>query len=147
MTRSKASLLLLTLTGCFHSSPDAAVLAPLVALLTQEPFDQSNQPEYLVFADELTATVFQSLKRDARYRIIPTGKPFVCPSEGPQCPRLSELRVRVNEFMGDSAIATMDRTYNGGGGLIRTGENILLVRRNGKWKIERVLSGFSAVLG
>jgi hypothetical protein len=66
MTRSKASLLLLTLMGCFHRSPDAAVLAPLVALFKEQPFDQSNQPEYLVFADELTASVFKSLRRDSR---------------------------------------------------------------------------------
>jgi len=146
MTRSKASLLLLTLMGCFHSSPDAAVLAPLVALFTQEPFDQSNQPEYLIFADELTASVFKSLRRDTRYRIVPTGKPFVCPSERPQC-HLSELRAGVNQLMGDSAIATMDRTYSSERGLIRTGENILLVRRNGKWKIERVINGFTLVAG
>src|ERR1700730_3266340 len=138
MTRSKASLLLLTLTGCFHSSPDAAVLAPLVALFKQQPFDQGNQPEYLVFADELTASVFKSLRRDSRYRILPTGNPFVCPSDGTQCPQPHELSVQVREMMGDSAVATMDRTYSSGRGLIRTGENILLVRRNGKWKVERV---------
>jgi hypothetical protein len=49
--------------------------------------------------------------------------------------------------MGDSAIATMDRTYSSGWGLIRAGENILLVRRNGKWKIERVINGFTNVAG
>jgi hypothetical protein len=130
--------------GCFHRPPDAAVLAPLVALFKEQPFDQSNQPVYLVFADELTARVFRSLRRDSRYRIVPTGKPFVCPSERPAC-RLSELRVGVNELMGDSAIATMDRTYSSGRGLIRTGENILLVRRNWNWKIERVLNGFEHV--
>jgi hypothetical protein len=81
MNRSTVSLLLSTLTACFHSSPDVAVLAPLVAQLREEPFDQSNQPEYLVFADELTATVFQSLRRDPRYRIVARGKLFVCPSD------------------------------------------------------------------
>jgi hypothetical protein len=145
MNRSKASLLLFTLTGCFHSSPDAAVLAPLVALFTQEPFDQSHQPEYLVFADELTASVFKSLRRDNRYRILPTGKPFVCPSVGAQCPQPHELNVHVMEMMGDSAVATIDRTYYRRQTLIRTGENILLVRRNGEWKIERVLNGFESV--
>jgi hypothetical protein len=61
--RSKASLLLFTLACCFHISPDAVMLAPLLAHLTQEPFDERHQPEYLVFADELTATVFKSLRR------------------------------------------------------------------------------------
>jgi len=49
------------------------------------------------------------------------------------------------EMMGDSAVATIDRTYYRGQTLIRTGENILLVRRNGEWKIERVLNGFESV--
>jgi hypothetical protein len=146
MTRSKASLLLFTLASCFHSSPDTAVLAPLVALFTQEPFDQSHQPEYLAFADELTASVFKSLRRDTRYKIVPIGKPFVCPSDIAQC-RRSELSVRVNRLMGDSAIATMQRIYPGGGRqAIAYGEHILLVRRNGKWRIERVLRGFSEIL-
>src|SRR6266849_4969871 len=141
MTRSKVSLLLFTLASCFHSSPDAAVLHPLVAHVTPEPFDQSNQPEYLVFADELTASVFKSVRRDNRYRILPTGKPFVCPSDGAPCPQPHERRVGVTEMMGDSAIATMERIYCRGQSPIRTGEDILLVRRNRKWKIERVLNG------
>jgi hypothetical protein len=145
MTRSKASLLFFTLASCFHSSPDAAVLAPLVAHLTQEPFDESHQPEYLVFADELTATVFKSLRRDTRYRILPTGKPFVCPSDGAKCPEPHELSVRVNELMGDSAIATMQRICSGRQP-IAYGEQILLARRNRKWRIERVLGGFANIL-
>ena len=79
MTRSKASLLLFALTGCLHRSPDAAVLAPIVPYLTQEPSDQSNGPEYVMFADQLTATVFESLKRNAHYRIGPMGTRLVCP--------------------------------------------------------------------
>ena len=146
IARSKASLLFFALASCFHSSPDAAVLAPLVAHFTQEPFDQSSQPEYLVFADELTASVFKSLRRDSRYRILPTGKPFVCPSDGAPCPQPHELSVHVTEMMGDSAIATINRTYYKGARLVRAGENILLVRRNRKWKIERILNGFENIL-
>ncbi len=141
MTKSRASLLLFTLAGCFHTSPDAAVLAPLVAHLTEEPFGQSNQPEYLVFADELSATVFKSLSQDTRYRIVLRGKPFVCPSDIAQC-RRSELRVRVEELMGDSAIATMERIYsNPDGHPTAYREQILLVRRNRKWRIGKVLGG------
>jgi hypothetical protein len=169
MTRSKASLLLFALTGCLHRSPDAAVLAPLVAYLTQEPLsvfqdcnvagyctdvlplmphhtDQSNQPEYIVFADQLTATVFESLKRDAHYRITPMGTRLACPS-GPHC---YSLGARVIKLMGDSAIATIVRTYrrfNWGptevviGGIIVYEDNFLLLRRGGKWRVEKRLNG------
>ena len=96
MTRLMASLVLFTLTGCVHRSPDAAVLAPLVAYLIQEPVDQSKQPEYLVFGDELTASLFKSLSQDSRYRVLPTGKPFVCPSDRAECPHPYQLSVGVS---------------------------------------------------
>lgn len=172
MTRSKVSLLLFALTGCLHRSPDAAVLAPLVPYLAQEPLsifqdcntagyctdvaltpqltDQSNQPEYIVFADQLTATVFESLKRDAHYEITPLGTRLVCPSIPAPRPHCYSLAARVIKLMGDSAIATMERTYprfNGGpeqvvlGGTIVYSDNFLLVRRSGKWRVEKRLDG------
>jgi hypothetical protein len=172
MTRSKASILLFALVGCLHGSPDAAVLAPLVAYLTQEPLsifqdcnvagyctdvalmpqltDQGNQPEYIVFADQLTATVFESLKRDAHYKITPMGTRLVCPSNPAPRPHCYDLRARVSALMGDSAIATIERTYrtsNSGprqavwGGTTRYEDNFLLVRRSGKWRVEKRLDG------
>ena len=156
MTRSKASLLLLALTGCLHRSPDAAVLAPLVVYLTQEPSDQSNQPEYIVFADQLTATVFESLKRDAHYKVIPMGTRLVCPSNPAPGPHCYELGARVIKLMGDSAIATIERTYstfNSGsrqavwGGIIRYSVDFLLLRRGGKWRVEKPISGSVMIAG
>ncbi len=174
MTRSKASLLLFALTGCLHRSPDAAVLAPLVAYLTQGPLpifqdcnvesgyctdvlplmpqhtDQSNQPQYIVFADQLTATVFDSLKRNAHYRITPMGTRLLCPSNPPPGPHCYSLGARVIKLMGDSAIATIERTYstfNSGpkqaafGGSIRYSDNFLLLRRSGKWRVEKRIDG------
>jgi hypothetical protein len=150
MTRSKASLLLFALTGCLYSSPDAAVLAPLVPYLTQEPPDQSNQPEYIVFADQLTATVFESLKRNAHYRITPMGTRLVCPSNPAPGPHCYSLGARVIKLMGDSAIATIERTYRRFdsrpeqvvlGETIVYSDNFLLVRRSGKWRVEKRLDG------
>jgi hypothetical protein len=150
MTRSKASLLLLALTGCLHRSPDAAVLAPLVVYLTQEPPGQSNQPEYVVFADQLTATVFESLKRNAHYRITPMGTRLVCPSNPAPRPHCYALAARVIKLMGDSAIASIERTYrtfNSGprqavwGGTMVYSDNFLLLRRSGKWRVEKRLDG------
>jgi hypothetical protein len=147
-TRLKASLLLFILTGCIHRSPDAAVLAPLVAYLTKDSVDQSPRPVYLVFADELTARVFKSLRQDSRYRILPAGKPVVCPSDGGECPHPYVLSVRVYKMMGDSAIATLQRSYsvNGGQQTITYSETILLVRRDRKWRIGKRLSGAAILL-
>jgi hypothetical protein len=139
------SLLLFFLASCFHHSPDEAVLAPLADEVSQIPVDQSKQPEYLIFADELTARVFKNLRRDPHYRILPIGKPFVCPSDGTPCPHPYELRARVETIMGDSAIATIQRIYaDSGGSGIAYREQILLIHRNGKWKVETVL-GYSAL--
>ncbi len=139
-------MLLLALTGCFHNSPEEEVLAPVVAEFTQAAVDQSKQPEYIVFADDFTAKIFESLRRDPRYRILSTGKPIVCPSGGTPCPQPYELSARVNSIEGDSAFATIQRIdASGGGHPIAYGEQILLVRRNGRWKVEKVL-GYSATL-
>jgi len=145
MTRSKASLLLLALTGCLHRSPDAAVLAPLVAYLPQEAPDQSNQPEYIVFADQLTATVFDSLKRNAHYRITPMGTRLVCPSNLAPGPNCYLLCARVTKLMGDSAIATIERRY--WGIPIVYDDNFLLWRRRGKWRVEKRMVGFVVNFG
>jgi hypothetical protein len=151
MARSIASLLLFTLTACLHSSPDAAVvLAPLANQITPESADQGNGPENLVFADSLTANVFRSLRRDARYRIIPSGTRLFCPSKAAEGPQGYLLRARVNQMMGDSAIATVERMCGapeGGmmGAMISTGVNYLLVRRSGKWKMEKPINGFSTI--
>jgi hypothetical protein len=95
----------------------------------------------LIFGDELTASLFKRLRQDSRYRILPTGKPFVCPSAGTECPHPYELSVRVNQRMGDRAIATIRRIVSDGGGhAVALSEAILLVRQDGKWRIESVLS-------
>jgi hypothetical protein len=138
-------LLLFTLAGCVHSSPDAADLAPLAAHLTHEVFDQSNQPDYLVFADQFTASVFRSLRRDARYRIVPPSTGLVCSSKAAEGQQGYLLRARVNQVKGDTAIVTTERMCSGLGGTISTGENYLLVRRSGRWRIETIISGFSTV--
>jgi hypothetical protein len=150
MTRSKASLLLFALTGCLHRSPDAAVLAPLVPYFTEEHNDQINQPEYIVFADQLTATVFESLRRNAHYRITPMGTRLVCPSNPAPWPHCYALGARVIVLIGDSAIASIERTssiFDSGprqavlGATRVYSDNFLLRRRSGKWRVEKRLDG------
>jgi hypothetical protein len=141
----KMALLLFTLAGCRHSSPDVAVLAALVPHLAPSVSDQSKEPENLVFADELTATVFKSLRRDAHFRILPNSARLVCPSPAAEGLQGYALRARVNQTMGDTAIATVERICSRAGGPLSTGEIYLLVRRNGRWRMERILNGFSMV--
>jgi hypothetical protein len=145
VSRPKMALLLFTLAGCRHSSPDVAMLAPLAAQLAPEASDQSKEPENLVFADELTATVFKSLRQDARYRILPNSARLVCPSPAAEGLQGYALRARVNQAMGDTAIATVERICSRVGGLLSTGEIYLLVRRNGRWRMEKIINGFSTV--
>ena len=142
---SKASLLLLTLGGCLHASTDAAVLAPLASEMTRGFPDQGDQPKYLIFGDQLTATVFKNLKRDRRYRIVSTDTRLVCPSKAAEGIQGYVLRVRVDKLMSDSAVATMERICSVSHQTISTGEHILLVRRGGKWKIDKVIDGFTMV--
>lgn len=145
MTRSWAAVLLFTLAGCIHSSPDAADLAPLAAYMTHEASDESNEPLVLRFADQFTATVFRSLGRDPRYKIHTDLARLVCPSKAAEVPQGYLLRARVNQVMGDSAIATTERMCGAPSGMITTGEHYLLVRRSGKWRIETIISGFTTV--
>jgi hypothetical protein len=141
----KILLLSFVLAGCVHRPPEEAVLAPLVTQFMQEPLDPSIQPaypEYIVFGDELTARVFRRLKDDPRYRIVPAGKAFVCSPDVTPCPSPRGLGAHVDWLKGDSAVAEIDRDYASGagrGGAVRESEQILLIRRNGQWKIEKVL--------
>jgi hypothetical protein len=157
MSRSTAPLLLFALTGCLHRSPEAPILAPFVASLAQEPSDQTNQPDYIAFADQLTATVFESLNSNAHYRVTPMGTRLECPANAPPEPHCYLLGARVVMQMGDSAVATIQRTYQtlppGPTQTIRIGGTIvyedryLLLRRSGKWKVEKRLDGSVMIPG
>ena len=144
-TTTKASLFFLfTLAGCFHESTDAAVLAPL-GQLRPEGSDYANQPQCIVFGDELTANVFRHLRRDSRYRIVSGDTRLGCASREGEEIQVYQLRVKVDKLMGDSALATMERTSAGSPGTIVRGEHILLVRRSGKWTIDRIIDGFATI--
>jgi hypothetical protein len=146
MTRSWQALVSFTLAGCIHNSPpDAADLAPLTAYMTDGASNQSNQPLVLRFADQFTASIFRSLRRDTRYRIDPDVTRLVCPGKAAEVPQGYLLRVRVNQVMGDSAIVTTERMCGANGGMITTGERFLLVRRGRKWRVETIISGFTTI--
>jgi len=145
------SAFLLVFTGCHHNSP-AAVLAPLPAYLTQLPTEETSQPQYLAFGDKLTATVFESLRQDPHYKIVPNGTPFVCPSKMTVGAQGYLLRARVIKMRGDSAIASITlicstaaqttsptQTWISGQSQMWS-EDFLLVRRGGKWQVDKRLN-------
>jgi hypothetical protein len=146
MARSTLTLLLLTLTACRHRSPDFALLAPLAAEVANGFSDQAVQPQYLIFADPLTAAVLKDVERNGRYRIAPSGASLLCPENPAEGTHGYEITVSVDMRMGDSAITSIRGICIGSHQTLSMGERIL-VRKSGKWAIERVLNGWTAVLG
>jgi len=154
-----AYLLLFIVIGCLRSSRDEAVLAPLGSQLEGGFADEGDQPVYVVFADPLTAGVFRNLGRvGGRYRVAPKDARLFCPSLDAKGMQGYQLRVSVASITGDSAFATIQKicavqrsdtiqAKEGGipfstiGQLISISENVLLMRVNGKWSFERVISG------
>jgi hypothetical protein len=140
MIRSKAPILVLALTGCLHASP-AAVLAPLGAgWLTLSPASQTTPPQYISFSNKLTATVFKGLRRDPRYRIVPTTSTLFCPSPQSDSTHGYVLNARVVQMKGDIAVAALVLTCRTGHGVINYESDYLLVRRGRKWQLDKPLS-------
>ena len=127
---------LFVFTGCHPNSP-ATVLAPLGRDLFQEPTNQASGPQYLSFADKLTATVFKRLRHDARYKIVPAGTPFTCPSRAGVGAQGYALSARVISVKGNSAIASIRCMCE----TLAYEVDYLLVRDAGEWKVDKRLSG------
>jgi hypothetical protein len=159
-----AFLLLFILIGCLRSSRDEAVLAPLGSQLEGGFADDGNQAVYVAFADPLTAGVFKNLGRvGGRYHVAPKEARLVCPSVNDRGMQGYQLRVSVDRITGDSAVATIQKIcapqrpdttqikeggirFNAMGQLISISENVLLLRVNGKWRFERVISGSTSIM-
>jgi len=138
--------LLLVLAGCVRRSPEAAVLMGFAHQPGDQIFDQDAQPEYLVFSDRLTASVFKGLTRSGRYRIAPESAPLFCPGTPVEGMHGYLLDARVDTVMGDSAIASIVLTCSRERNAIRSATDYLLLRQNGKWKVKKPLSGSEGVL-
>jgi hypothetical protein len=147
MARPTLAVLLLTLTACRHRSPDLAVLAPLAAEVANGFSDQAQQPQYLIFADPLTASVLKNVERNSRYRIAPDGTPLLCPENRAEGAHGYEIHLTVDTLMGDRAITSIQGICIGRHQTLSTSETILVVRKSRKWAIDKVLSFSTGVLG
>jgi hypothetical protein len=145
-SRSKLLLLLLLMIGCLERSSDANLLKPLASAYSNGFPGEPIQPQYLVFADPLTASILKNLARSRLYQMAPAETGILCPSNPAPGRHGYMLRLRVDAVMGDSAIVAAEQMCAGSHGVISTGVHYLVRKRRGKWEIDRPLDGWSTVL-
>jgi hypothetical protein len=141
--RSKFLLLLLPMIGCQHRSSEANLLRPLASAYSNGFPDDSVQPQYLAFADPLTASILKHLVRNGLYRMAPPGAPLFCPSNPAPGNHGYLLRLSVRNVMGDSAIVAAEQMCATTYGIISTGVNYLVRKKAGKWEIDKPISGWT----
>ena len=132
--------------GCQHRSSEANLLRPLASVYSTGFPDDSIQPQYLAFADPLTASILKNLVRNGPYRIAPPG-PLFCPSNPAAGNHGYQLRLLVRNVMGDSAIVAAEQMCATGYGIISTGVNYLVHKKRRKWEIVRPISGWITPMG
>ncbi len=132
-------LILVVSAGCFRYNSDSAILAELVPGPEGGFSENGIAAEYLAFDDELTASVFRGMER--RYRIAPTGTPLLCPSNPAEGMHGFNVRGRVMQRVGNQAVGDVEQRCLQPGDEMTISTNYLLTRRNGKWSIEKPLSG------
>ena len=145
--KSRLFLLLLPMIGCLHRSSEANLLRPLASVYSNGFPDDSVQPQYLAFADPLTASILKNLVRTGRYRLAPPGAALFCPSIRAPGNHGYMLGLRVREVMGDSALVAAEQMCATTYGIISTSVNYLLRKKAGRWKIDRPISGGTTISG
>jgi hypothetical protein len=138
-------LLLLPTIGCLHRSSEASLLRPLASVYSNGfPYD-SVQPQYLAFADPLTASILKNLVRNGRYQIAPKGAPVFCPADPARGNHGYMLALRVRQVMGDSALVAAEQMCATNYGIISTSVNYLLRKRGRRWEVVQPISGGTTV--
>jgi len=132
-------LILAVSAGCFRYNSDSAILAELVPGPQGGFSHEGIAAEYLAFDDELTASVFRVMER--RYRIAPAGTPLLCPSNPAEGMHGFNVRGRVAQRIGNQAVADVEMRCLIPGDEMSISTDYLLTRRNGKWSVEKPLSG------
>lgn len=140
------------LAACFHRSPELAILAPF-GEGDLYLFDDSTQANYVQFTDPTTASVFGDYVRSGRLRMAPKGSILLCPEIQTAGLHGYQLRVRVDQVMGDSAIASLSQvcktqlficdscTMIGGPTTIIRNTYYLMLRTNRRWRLGKGLGG------
>ena len=109
-------------------------------------------PEFVEFADPVSARVLGAAIREGKYRTRPSGQDLFCPGVAGSGNKGYVLSVHVYQVMGDTAFATLTWDCNpsppcpsgqlcGSMGIVRHMTNYLLVRTKGTWEIVRIVNG------
>jgi hypothetical protein len=141
--RSGLLFLLLPMIGCLHRSSEANLLRPLASVYSNGFPDDSVQPQYLRFADPLTASILKNLVRNGRYRLASPEAPLFCPSNPTPGNHGYLLRLLVRNVMGDSAIVAVEQMCATTYGIISTGVNYLVRKKGRKWELDKPISGWT----
>ena len=146
----------LLLAGCLRRSPEERILAVFSDIDAAKMFAGQAAPDYVGFADATSERVLGNVMRDGRYRIAPSHQPLYCPGVPAEGNHGYLLGARVPTMMGDTAFATITLECaanspcpNGqlcaSGGALEHQTNYLIIRTNGKWKLERALGGADVI--
>jgi hypothetical protein len=152
-----AALFVIGLSACVHRSPNERVLAAFSGDKSGPLFLGEPAPEYLGYADPVSARVLGAAFRDGEYRTPPPGQPLYCPGAAVSGNKGYVLSVHVNQAMGDTAFATLTEDCAQSGtcpsgqscasvGTVRHMTNYLLVRTNRQWRIVKPVSS-TVVIG
>lgn len=144
--RGKLILLLIPVISCHERSSEANLLRPLASAYPSAFATDSIQPQYLRFADPLTASILRNLARNPSYQIAPAGAPLFCPTNPAPGRHGYLIRLRVDAVMGDSAIVAAEQMCSEVQGLISTGIHYLVRKLHGRWELVRPLSGWTSPL-
>lgn len=148
------ALISLGFLGCMHGSPEERILAAFSGLSGERLFSGETPPQYLMFRDEASASVFRNLTGDGTYRMAPTGQPLFCPGVPENGNHGYLLGAKVDTVMGDSAFATITRDCTqfvakcasgqlcaSFGGTVEYQTSYLLARIERKWRVIRAVNG------
>jgi hypothetical protein len=148
------ALAVIALSGCIHRSPRERILAAFSSETTDPGVFGEPAPQYVGFADPVSARVLGDMMRSGKYRLAPQDRPLLCPGVAEPGNHGYVFGVSVRAVKGDTAFATLagdclqfvPKCRSGEvcasmGGAVRHSVDYLLARNNGKWRIVKPLVG------
>jgi hypothetical protein len=145
--------LLILLAGCIHRVSEDDVLRELGEGARPAGPAGEAAPEYIAFANEQSERAYGSLAKSGLYRII-GDRSLLCPYAVDSGLKGYVLSARVVEMNRNGAVATLssscrqfipkcaagDRCLTMGGEFVKYETTYWLVRKNGKWRVDQVIS-------
>jgi hypothetical protein len=135
-----ASVLFATALG-FHQAPGTRFsFSPLIPSIERSFAEQSVAPEFVVFADQFSATALNGWPARKSPQLAAIGSVAICPWSKAVGRHGYAVRVQLDTLAERSAVARYEISCSSGSrGSFATGEVVELELRGGKWVIRRVL--------